>query len=52
MINPFINNEYSLIKKVVLGIANNFGGTPTIEDAYDPKSKQNILNKFFQLNHN
>ena len=49
MINPFINNEYSLIKKVVLGIANKFGGTPTVEEAYDPKSKQNILNKSFPI---
>lgn len=42
MINPFINNVYLLIKKVVLGIANNFGGTSTIEDEYAPRSKQNI----------
>jgi N-dimethylarginine dimethylaminohydrolase len=49
MIKPHVQNEYSLIKKVVLGIADNFGGCPTIEDAYDPKSKENILRKTFPI---
>ena len=49
MIKPHVQNEYSFIKKVVLGIADNFGGCPTIEDAYDPKSKENILRKTFPI---
>ena len=35
MISPYIKNEYSFIKKVVLGIASDFGGCPTIKEAYD-----------------
>ena len=49
MIKPNIKNEFSLIKRVVLGIADNFGGCPTIEEAYDPKSKQNILKNTFPI---
>ncbi len=49
MIRPHVQNEYSLITKVVLGIADNFGGCPKIEDAYDPKSKENILRKTFPI---
>lgn len=47
MIQPFVNNEFSKIKRVVLGIANNFGGCPLIADAYDPKSKEHIINGTF-----
>ena len=42
MLNIYINNETSILKSVVLGIADEFGGTPTVEAAYDPKSKENI----------
>ncbi len=49
MIRPHVKNEYSLIKNVVLGIADNFGGCPTNEEAYDPKSKQNILRGTFPI---
>lgn len=49
MIKPHIINEYASLKKVVLGIANDFGGCPSIEEAYDPKTKQHILNKTFPL---
>ncbi|MEN8137978.1 MAG: arginine deiminase family protein [Bacteroidota bacterium] len=40
--NLYINDETSRLKKVVLGIGNSFGGTPTLEEAYDPKSKEHI----------
>jgi N-dimethylarginine dimethylaminohydrolase len=47
MIQPFINNEFSKIKLVVLGIGDNFGGCPLISNAYDPKSKEHIINGTF-----
>ncbi len=42
MLKININDETSTLKSVVLGIANDFGGTPTLDDAYDPKSKEHI----------
>ncbi|MAQ70402.1 MAG: amidinotransferase, partial [Flavobacteriales bacterium] len=47
MIQPFINNEFSKIKRVVLGIGDDFGGCPVLSDAYDPKSKEHIINGTF-----
>ena len=47
MINPCINNEFSALKKVILGISTDFGGCPKLEEAYDPKSKENIINNTF-----
>lgn len=44
MIEIYINNETSTLKSVVLGIADDFGGTPTLDAAYDPKSKEHIRN--------
>ena len=52
MNNLFIDNEFSQLNQVVLGIADSFGGCPNILDAYDPKSKQNINNKTFPLEEN
>ena len=49
MIRLCINNEFDKIKQVVLGIADDFGGCPTLDQAYDPKSKENILNGTFPL---
>jgi len=47
--NLYINDETSLLKKVVLGIGNSFGGTPTIRQSYDPKSKEHIRKGNFPL---
>ena len=47
MIEPFVNNEFSKIKRVVLGVADDFGGCPVISDAYDPKSKEHIIKGTF-----
>ena len=47
MIHPSVSNEFSKIKKVVLGISDDFGGCPTLEQAYDPKSKENITKGTF-----
>ena len=42
-----VNNEFGKLKKVVLGIANSNGGIPKIEDCYDPKSREHVLNGTF-----
>ncbi len=41
--NLHINNETSKLKAVVLGTAESIGPIPTMEEAYDPKSKEHIL---------
>ena len=38
-----INDEASRLRAVVLGSAINNGATPTVEEAYDPKSLEHIL---------
>tara|TARA_B100000575_G_scaffold268420_1_gene247340 strand:+ start:71 stop:982 length:912 start_codon:yes stop_codon:yes gene_type:complete len=40
-----INNEFGNLKKVVLGIGNDSGGVPKINEVYDPHSKKNVLEK-------
>jgi N-dimethylarginine dimethylaminohydrolase len=40
---PKILNETSRLRVVVLGIADDFGGTPTVDKTYDPKSKEHVL---------
>ena len=42
MISPHIHNETAPLKVVVLGIAQENGPTPKLEDAYDPKSREHI----------
>ena len=37
-----VKDETAPLEAVVLGIATDFGGTPKLEDAYDPKSKEHI----------
>lgn len=43
MLELNINNETSRLKAVVLGSATSNGPTPSIEEAYDPKSLEHIL---------
>lgn len=38
-----INNETSRLRAVVLGIAKSNGPIPSLDEAYDPKSKEHIL---------
>lgn len=45
--NLYINDETSRLKKVILGIGKSFGGTPKLEETYDPKSRENIRNGTF-----
>ncbi|WP_026933572.1 dimethylarginine dimethylaminohydrolase family protein [Christiangramia echinicola] len=40
--NLHITNETSKLKAVVLGTAESIGPIPTLEEAYDPKSKEHI----------
>ena len=47
MINIKIENEYSRLKTVILGIANDIGNPPGIFDAYDPRSLYHIKNNSF-----
>ncbi len=47
MLKINIENETSTLKTVVVGTALGFGGTPAIEEAYDPKSKEHILKGTF-----
>ena len=42
-----INNEFGALSDVILGIAYSFGGTPKIDECYDPKSRENVLNGTF-----
>jgi N-dimethylarginine dimethylaminohydrolase len=42
MIKIKITNETAQLRAVLLGIANDFGGTPTVEECYDPKSKEHV----------
>ena len=42
MITLNIQNETGKLEAVVLGIADSFGGTPRLEDCYDPKSREHI----------
>jgi N-dimethylarginine dimethylaminohydrolase len=44
MLKININNETSKLESVILGSAVSNGPTPDIEDCYDPKSKEHILN--------
>ncbi len=42
-----VKNEYSRLESVILGNPHSFGGTPKLEEAYDPKSKLHIKNGTF-----
>ncbi|MDT0295491.1 dimethylarginine dimethylaminohydrolase family protein [Mesonia ostreae] len=42
MLKLHITNETSRLRAVVLGLANSNGPTPTLEEAYDPKSAEYI----------
>ena len=43
MISIKVNNEIAQLKAVLVGIADDFGGTPSVEACYDPKSKEHII---------
>ena len=45
-----ITNETTKLRAVLVGIADDFGHTPTIEECYDPKSKEHVLLGTFSKN--
>lgn len=47
MIYINIDNEYSQLKNVVLGLANDIGRPPKESDAYDPRSLYHIKNRSY-----
>ena len=47
MIKIKIENEYSSLKTVILGIANDIGEPPNIFDVYDPRSLYHAKNNSF-----
>ena len=49
MIALNIQNETDRLEAVVLGIANSFGGTPSLDKCYDPKSKAHVQAGTFPL---
>ena len=50
MIKINIDNESGKLKSVILGIANDFGGMPSIKDCYDPKSRVHVKEGTFPTN--
>lgn len=38
----YVNDETSKLEALIFGLPNSFGGTPALEEAYDPKSKEFI----------
>ena len=49
MLNINIENEYSRLKTVILGIADNLGNPPSESDTFDPRSLYHIKNKSYPL---
>ena len=49
IIEPYITSETSSLKSVILGISHDFGGTPNIEDCYDPSSLYYLKNNLFPI---
>ena len=47
MLKLNVNNETSRLLAVVLGTAKSNGSTPKLEECYDPKSRQNVLNQTY-----
>ena len=47
MLKLNVNNETSRLLVVVLGTAKSNGLTPKLEECYDPKSRQNVLNNTY-----
>ena len=43
MIKPNIHNETAALQVMVVGIAKDMGGVPSIEKCFDPKSKEHVL---------
>jgi len=49
MIKILIKDETAPLRSVVLGTGESFGGVPDIQEAYDPKSREHILDGTFPV---
>ena len=49
MLNINIENEYSRLKTVIIGIADNLGDPPSESDAFDPRFLYPIKNNSYPL---
>ncbi|MBL6657070.1 MAG: amidinotransferase [Flavobacteriales bacterium] len=47
MLEINVHNETSKLEAVVLGLPDDFGGTPKLEDCYDPKSREYVAKGLF-----
>jgi len=45
-----VTNETACLKAVVVGIAEDFGGVPKVEECYDPKSRAHVIAGTFPTN--
>ena len=52
MIALNIHNETNQLEAVILGLPDSFGGTPKLEDCYDPKSREHVLKGTFPTQQN
>ena len=52
MIALNLHNETNSLEAVVLGLPDSFGGTPKLEDCYDPKSREHVLKGTFPKQQN
>jgi N-dimethylarginine dimethylaminohydrolase len=52
MLEINVHNETSKLEAVVLGLPDDFGGTPKIEDCYDPKSREYVSKGLFPTQEN
>ena len=52
MIALNLHNETNPLEAVLLGLPDSFGGTPKLEDCYDPKSREHVLNGTFPTQQN
>jgi len=52
MLKINVHNETSKLEAVVLGLPDDFGGTPKIEDCYDPKSREFVQKGLFPSQEN
>jgi len=47
MLELNVNNETSRLLAVVLGTAKSNGAIPTVEECYDPKSRENVIKETY-----
>ena len=52
MIALNLHNEINTLEAVLLGLPDSFGGTPKLQDCYDPKSREHVLKGTFPTQQN